>query len=401
MLRNNNKSELASLTISAIGDLSFSGEFVEENRGSIVSKEIVNLLRSDLLIGNLECAISPTEEKYDSDNLLLKSSKDIIDVIKSLDMKVLTLANNHFSDAGPDGMLYTMRLLKENDIGYCGAGETIEEALEPAIFTINDITVGVFSCMSTKYFLNEGQMIATMNSPGIAPFRLDLLEKVMEKYSSSLDYKVLCIHWGIQDIQFPSPFEKSISKNIINSGFNLILGHHPHVVQSYGQYKNSGIMFSLGNFYFHPIYHAGELFYGFAKKYYRNRRGIIFKCNLLKQNGVITSKYSSINTFQSKDNIVVKYNNIFYRLKRSVFNLITFSPINNAMFHINYYWNTNKEIIHWPSYLLRRIKKMGVGYYLTWDILNRIINRASKRGTLNSYLKEVEISNNENKNKNE
>ena len=122
------------ISIAAVGDLSLSGDFINDFRGKIISDDIKGALHSEIIIGNLECVVSPVGEVYDSDNLLLKSDETIIGILKEIGFNVLSLANNHIYDAGSEGLLNTIRLLDSHNIKHCGAGANIENAIAPAIF---------------------------------------------------------------------------------------------------------------------------------------------------------------------------------------------------------------------------------------------------------------------------
>ncbi|MFW6008533.1 MAG: CapA family protein, partial [archaeon] len=62
--------------------------------------------------------------------------------------------------------------------------------------------------------------------------------------------KVLLIHWGEENINYPLRSQRVKAKELINAGADLIIGTHPHVIQGYEQYKNKYIFYSLGNFFF-------------------------------------------------------------------------------------------------------------------------------------------------------
>lgn len=66
------------------------------------------------------------------------------------------------------------------------------------------------------------------------------------------DFVIISLHWGIENVFYPSPKQIDLAHKLIDSGATIILGHHPHVVQGIEKYKNGLIAYSLGNFQFDP-----------------------------------------------------------------------------------------------------------------------------------------------------
>jgi poly-gamma-glutamate synthesis protein (capsule biosynthesis protein) len=70
----------------------------------------------------------------------------------------------------------------------------------------------------------------------------------------SVDLVILSLHWGYEYVPFPSPEQIEIGRRLIDYGADIILGGHPHVLQSYEIYKKNPIVYSLGNFIFDHTY---------------------------------------------------------------------------------------------------------------------------------------------------
>jgi hypothetical protein len=187
-------------------------------------------------------------------------------------------------------------------------------------------------------------------------------------------------------VHYPSPLEVEMSRLIIDSGFNLVLGHHPHIVQGTGYYKNGKIAFSLGNFYFHPIFHAGEYVYGRGKKYRKNRKSIILKGNISHEHGDISHDYSTIPTFQGIDDIVQGNNSMLYKLFLKYLNFIAFSPVGKYLFRISYFWDLNKNIFF---NIPNKIKEEGISHYLRGDIFSRMYNKIKSLKSVNDDLQRM------------
>jgi poly-gamma-glutamate synthesis protein (capsule biosynthesis protein) len=77
-----------------------------------------------------------------------------------------------------------------------------------------------------------------------------LLNTLQEIKKLSPDYTLFSLHWGNEYLFYPSPSQVALAHELIDMGVNVIIGHHPHVVQPIEKYKGGIIMYSLGNFLF-------------------------------------------------------------------------------------------------------------------------------------------------------
>ena len=88
-----------------------------------------------------------------------------------------------------------------------------------------------------------------------------LLKIILDQISrirSLVDYIVLIFHWGLDNSSYPIPWQRRHAKEFIAAGADLIVGHHPHVLQGYEKIDNSWVFYSLGNFAFAPLKHGKE-----------------------------------------------------------------------------------------------------------------------------------------------
>ena len=149
---------------------------------------------------------------------------------------ICNLANNHSLDYGEVGLDATIKYLDEYYIDHIGTqGANIKE------LDINGKKVFICSYYG--------------NFTGIA--RLDQKEIIedIKHYKQMVDYVIVCLHWGEEYVAFPSPKQQDMARSLVDSGADVIIGHHPHVMQGYEVYNNSQIFYSLGNFNFfvdHP-----------------------------------------------------------------------------------------------------------------------------------------------------
>lgn len=197
---------------------------------------------------NLETSLVKTDKLIKKRGPHIYSSFITIDVLKSLNVCCVCLANNHFMDFGSEGAKESLRLLDENGIKHVGAGNNLESALKSCELIIDGKRIILnnfgWDVEETKY--------ATKNDFGCAPlFRDEIVQSTSSLRKQFPDaFIVNLYHWGFEFNKLPMPLDIRFAHNSIDAGCDLIIGHHPHVIQPKENYKGKSIYYSLGNFYF-------------------------------------------------------------------------------------------------------------------------------------------------------
>ncbi|MEK7635680.1 MAG: CapA family protein [Patescibacteria group bacterium] len=205
------------------------------------------LKSADLAFGNLEGPISKNGEKQGS-IYSFRFEPQAIDGLKFAGFDVLSLANNHILDYGRKALEDTVLILKENSIIPIGAGENYLEANSPIIKEISGVKIAFLSYA----LMNPKSYEASKDYSGISSFELERVENEVKmiKTLSIADIVVVSFHWGEEYQTRSNKKQQEIGRALAEAGADLIIGHHPHVVQELERYKNSWIAYSLGNFIF-------------------------------------------------------------------------------------------------------------------------------------------------------
>lgn len=251
------------VTISAVGDICLGGFLLNEiaSPEKIISPRIKNYLSSDIVFGNLESPFSENGEKDLTPFGFLFAEPKQVDILNYAGFNVVSLANNHICDCGYDGMRYTMKLLSENGINYVGVGENLTEARKPYVVEINGRSrVAIHAYLEQNFEGLEVQKIitATDSHPGAAPLLEEMVEEDIKKSKEQYDLIVVSIHWSVTNNQFVSVERIRFCKKLMDWKADLVLGHHPHVLQGFAQMKNGLVFYSLGNFFFPSHYYTRE-----------------------------------------------------------------------------------------------------------------------------------------------
>jgi len=204
---------------------------------------------SDFNIVNLEPPITEACNR----NKILKTGPHInghsesINILKKLNINLLSLANNHIMDYGVEGLNDTLKLIKEKEIDYIGVGNNLKEATKPYNLLIEGLKIGILN------FTENEWSIATDEEPGTSPLNIiDNINQIKET-SASNDKVIVIIHGGHEHYHLPSPRMVKQYRFYAENGADVIIGHHTHCIGGYEIYKNVPIFYSLGNFLFTSI----------------------------------------------------------------------------------------------------------------------------------------------------
>ena len=205
--------------------------------------------KADLAFGNLEGSISERGA-----NLKIKYSfrfsQLVIDGLKFAGFDVLSLANNHSFDWGREALEDTVNILRENDILPIGAGMNYLEANSPAIKNIAGAKVAFLAYENIES--NSKYDEATKDLAGKSSFNLERVKEEIYamKQLEVADIIIVSMHWGEEYQLRSNKKQQEIGRALVEAGTDIIIGHHPHVIQEIERYKNGWIAYSLGNFIF-------------------------------------------------------------------------------------------------------------------------------------------------------
>lgn len=199
--------------------------------------------RSNIVLGNLEGPFAKYAEKQQR-NFNYKVKPKNARILRRVGFNVITLANNHLMDCGREGVVETLNILRKQGICPIGAGEDESKAHEPAIIQAGKFKIGLLG-----YYWNK-RTSARKNKPGSA---MDTPEKIandIHHLKQIVDRIVVTVHWGVPYEKVPLDEDRKKAFYAIDCGADIVIGHHPHIVQPFEIYKNRPIFYSIGNFAF-------------------------------------------------------------------------------------------------------------------------------------------------------
>lgn len=238
------------LVLAAVGDIMLGGRtepFLKEFGPDYPYRDVMPFLsKADLVAGNLESAISLQGTPVPNKTFTLRAGPIAAQTLKLGNIRVVALANNHSMDFGPLALRDTLQHLDENGILYTGAGMDLDQARAPAIIKVRSRTLAFLSYSLTfplDFYASRGR-------PGTAPGYDDFVKADIEKVRPHADLVIVSFHWGAELMTAAKDYQIELGHHAIDWGADLVLGHHPHVLQELELYKGRLIAYSLGNFIF-------------------------------------------------------------------------------------------------------------------------------------------------------
>jgi poly-gamma-glutamate synthesis protein (capsule biosynthesis protein) len=213
--------------------------------------KIADYLNSaDLTIINLESPFAEAKSYFvPTGSFMFKANPAAIAGLTISGVDLITLANNHSLNQGADGINETQKILTEAGIKAIGAGENEAAAHNPAIFTVNEKRFGFLS-----YAYPEDNSVAAADRTGIAGMDIDKMAEDITKLKTEADVIVILMHAGEEYTTKPNKQQIAFAHAAIDSGADLVIGHHPHWPQIWEYYQDKPIIYSLGNLIFDQMW---------------------------------------------------------------------------------------------------------------------------------------------------
>ena len=249
------------VSISFAGDISLADNWeimpYYKSRGKkiygVLSEDIVKYMNdTDLMIINNEFSFSDRGTPLANKKYTFRGTPSNVSIYNEIGVDMVTLANNHVYDYGENAFLDTLDTLKDAKMPYIGAGRNSDEAMKAYYFVINGYKISFLNASRAEKFILTPE--ATKKSPGV--FRAynpnPLAQRIKEEKEKS-DYVVALLHWGREDSHELEDVILKDGKLYVDSGADLVVGTHAHVLEGMEYYKDKLIAYNLGDFLFSHV----------------------------------------------------------------------------------------------------------------------------------------------------
>ena len=174
---------------------------------------------------------------------------EFADALIDVGANIFFLANNHINDRGEAGIESTIKKLttdytkggfdksKIYTLGASGNGIGNKHII------INDVAI-----LNYTSILNNKEVGENININMIGDDMMSITQDIADVRNAGAKYIIVYIHWGKEYERYHSKEQRKLAEMLVNSGVNLIIGGHPHVVEDYEFINNVPVFYSLGNF---------------------------------------------------------------------------------------------------------------------------------------------------------
>jgi Putative enzyme of poly-gamma-glutamate biosynthesis (capsule formation) len=240
--------------ITFTGDMSFSAFFQKGyQKETLIDEDILGFCNtSDATIINYESPITPL--KYTKKKRLAhRTDPEALDFIqRKFTRPIFSFANNHMMDYKSVGFIDSIEETEKRKIEFIGAGRNREEASKTVIIG-NDVKVGVISL--------QYKQLRHLTKNFMGPLHESMIEDLQQRLvelRKTVDWIVLVYHGGDEFLYAPMPYTRKLIKKYLKMDIDVIVAHHPHVVQGYETINHKKVFYSLGNFIFDSTYQRAQ-----------------------------------------------------------------------------------------------------------------------------------------------
>ncbi len=234
------------VTLMFSGDVTL-GEAFEETIGKDYDHAFAAMdeyRQADLAMVNLENPLTKATIPLPDKQFNFKADPESVKVLEKGGVDLVTLANNHTMDFEEAGLTETMDTLDRSGILHLGAGRDEKEARRPEIVEVKGQRVAYLGYYGADFHA-AGEGKAGTNFADEARIAADI-----KSIRDQVDWIVVNFHWGEELATYPAEWQIDLAHFTVDQGADLIVGHHPHVLQGAEIYKGRPIAYSLGNFIF-------------------------------------------------------------------------------------------------------------------------------------------------------
>ncbi len=233
--------EVVTITISAAGDCSlgnyesqaynhsFNQTYETEGGAEYFLRNVKDIFaEDDLTIVNLEGVLTADAKKEAGRTYNIKGEPSYTEILTLGSVEMVSMGNNHRLDFGVSGTEDTVVALEKDGIVYA-----YDDVV--GIYETKGIRIGLVSVNEVSWGYGSEKLV----EEGIAKLKEEAVDLIL----------VAC-HWGVEKDYYPEKYQRTLGQKCIDWGADLVIGHHPHVLQGIEEYNGKYIIYSLGNFSF-------------------------------------------------------------------------------------------------------------------------------------------------------
>ncbi len=296
----------------------------------------------DLWIGNFEGVASDVSNKKGTAAQQFRVKPNYLRHLHHFD--VYGFANNHAMQHGGDAYALTVKALEEQGAKLFGMNDRRSIVIEHQgrIIGLTGFSQRIDTWKEEPAYWHNSEYKEIKQE----------IEKLPEDA-----YKIAYMHWGNEFINYPSSAQKKFAHWLIDTGFDLVVGMHPHILQGYEIYREKHIFYSIGNCVFDQAWEPAHY-------------GAIVNVDLGEAGVGISTDYISIGADFAPQ--VVKTNEVPERYRFEILNMLLHKEENSEEYHatINKYYHQYRKANH-KDIVKKMVKHPSVAFGLIMDFIKR------------------------------
>lgn len=246
------------VTLAFTGDINFADDWetmqvlrgMPDGLDSCLSANLLERMQAaDILLVNNEFCYSTRGAPLPGKLYTFRANPENVQLLQAMGADIVSLANNHVYDYGPEAFEDTLATLLGADIPYVGAGKNIQEAMQAQYFIAGGIKIAyVAASRAEKYIMTPE---ATSSEPGVLrTYDPALFLQAVQTAKQNADVVIAYPHWGTENTHVLEEAQVELGHMLIDAGASLVIGAHPHCLQGLEYYNGAAVAYSLGNFWF-------------------------------------------------------------------------------------------------------------------------------------------------------
>ena len=241
-----------SLSLIMVGDCLIHGAIYDDAKttnGSYDFSKMLELVKPiiqsyDLAFYNQESILGGVELGLSS-YPRFNAPKEVGDAFLDLGFNLVSLANNHTLDKGKEGIYSSLNYWQNKEsVMTAGSYSSEENRITPNIMEKNGITYALLAYTTTTNGLNTFKDEPYL----ITVYDEELVKADIERLRDKVDLLMVSMHWGEEYTHTPTEEQKEIAEYLASLNVDIVIGHHPHVVQPIDFIDDTMVIYSLGNF---------------------------------------------------------------------------------------------------------------------------------------------------------
>jgi poly-gamma-glutamate synthesis protein (capsule biosynthesis protein) len=206
---------------------------------------------ADLAVGTLNATISDFPPRTGcSPTYVLVGGSENADALQRAGFDLMSVATNHIkncglTNCGDRAFFDTMDNLDRVGITPIGAGDNLQQAMEPVVVEMNGVRFGFVSLGQLEPIAFAGE-----DTPGIAVLTEENLSSAILAAKEVSDVVIVMPHWGPEDVPVPNWSQRELARVAVDAGADLVVGNHTHVIQAVQEIDGVQVFYGLGNFVF-------------------------------------------------------------------------------------------------------------------------------------------------------